>query len=65
MIHVINMLLAMSIQIMLVTWINEGRQSVLTGALVSWKSTLKSTVALSNTEVEYMALTEVVRRLFG
>ena len=30
-------------------------------ALVSWKSTLQSTGALSTSEVEYMALTEVVK----
>ena len=62
--HVISMLLALLIHIVLVTWINGGRQPVtftLSRAPVSWKSTLQSTVALSNTEVEYMTLIEVVK----
>lgn len=33
----------------------------LNGSAVSWKSTLQSVVALSTTEAEYIALTEVVK----
>ena len=33
----------------------------LSGAPISWKSILQSTIALSTTEAEYMALTEVVK----
>ena len=32
----------------------------LSGAPVSWKSTLQTTIALSTTEAEYMALTEAI-----
>ena len=60
----ISMLLALLIQIVLVTWINDGRQSfvfTLSGVPISWKSTLQTTVALSTTKVEYMALTEALK----
>lgn len=33
----------------------------LAGGLVSWRSTLQSTVALSTTEMEYMAVTEAIK----
>ena len=33
----------------------------LSGALISWKSTLQTTVGLSTTEVEYMTLIEAVK----
>ncbi|GKV31442.1 hypothetical protein SLEP1_g40128 [Rubroshorea leprosula] len=33
----------------------------LSGCAISWKATLQSTVALSTTEAEYMAITEVVK----
>ena len=38
-----------------------GYLFTLAKALVSWKSTLQSTVALSKTEAEYMAIIEVVK----
>ena len=31
---------------------------IIRGCAISWKATLQSTVALSTTEVEYMAVTE-------
>ena len=34
----------------------------LSGALISWKSTLQSTFALSTTKAEYMALTEAIKK---
>ena len=36
-----------------------------TGGPISWKSTQQSTVALSTTEAEYMAITRLLKRLFG
>ena len=34
------------------------------GCAISWKTTLESTVALSTTEAEYMALTEACKEVF-
>ena len=38
-----------------------GYVFIFAGGPISWKSTLQSTVALSITEAEYMAITEVVK----
>ena len=38
-----------------------GYVFTLSGSVISWKSTLQSTVALSTTKVEYMAATEAVK----
>ena len=35
----------------------------LSGSTISWKATLQSTVALSITEAEYMAVTEAVKEV--
>ncbi|KAG8481237.1 hypothetical protein CXB51_026062 [Gossypium anomalum] len=35
------------------------------GCAISWKATLQTTVALSTTEAEYMAITEACKELFG
>ena len=38
-----------------------GYVFTLAGELVSWKSTLQSTITLSTTEEEYMALIEAIK----
>ena len=42
-----------------------GYVFILSQAPVSWRSILQSIVALSTTDVEYMAMTEVKRRQYG
>jgi len=42
-----------------------GYTFTLSGSVISWKATLQSTVALSTTEAEYIAVTEAVKKLFG
>lgn len=43
----------------------SGYIFTLGGCLVSWKASLQHIVALSTTETEYMAITKVVKELFG
>jgi len=40
-----------------------GYVFTLRGCAISWKSTLQSTVALSSTEAEYMAITEAIKEV--
>ena len=40
-----------------------GYAFTLSGSAISWKATLQSTVALSTTEAEYMAVTEAVKEV--
>ncbi|KAF2292862.1 hypothetical protein GH714_029441 [Hevea brasiliensis] len=42
-----------------------GYLFTLSGSAISWKATLKATVALFTIEAEYMALAKAVRKLYG
>ena len=42
-------------------WSTTGYVFTFAGGPISWKSTLQSTVALSTTEAEYMAITEAIK----
>ncbi|KAG8498693.1 hypothetical protein CXB51_005074 [Gossypium anomalum] len=62
-------LLGMLMLILLETLIERrsltGYVFTIGGCAISWKATLQTTVALSTTEAEYMAITEACKELFG